>query len=90
MVDLVRRGRIFTRESSPVCVFVWSHDVMDLVVEKNLVYNAMKEMRDGAGIYLSFCHHVSVSGNFVRDVEMDPINKANRKKGEYAHTQAHA
>ena len=60
------------------------------VVENNLVYNAMKEMRDGSGIYLSFCHHVTVKGNFVRDVEMDPINKANRKKGEYAHTQAHA
>ncbi len=60
------------------------------VVENNLVYNAMREMRDGSGIYLSFCHYVTVRGNFVRDVEIDPLSKAKRKEGEYMHTQAHA
>ena len=60
------------------------------IVENNLIYNAMQEMRDGSGIYLSFCHYVTVRGNFVRDVEIDPISKATRKEGEYMHTQAHA
>jgi hypothetical protein len=60
------------------------------VIENNLVYNAMKVMRDGAGIYLSFCHYVTVRGNFVHDIEIDPISKTVRKRGEYHHTQAHA
>jgi len=60
------------------------------VIVNNLIYNAMQEMRDGSGIYLSFCHYITVRGNFVRDVETDPISKATRKKGEYMNTEAHA
>lgn len=60
------------------------------LIENNLVYNAMKEMRDGSGIYLSFCHFVTVRGNFVRDVEMDSISKSKRSQGQYLQTQAHA
>jgi len=35
----------------------------------NLIYRAMQELHDGAGIYITFCKRVTVRGNFVRDIQ---------------------
>jgi hypothetical protein len=38
------------------------------LLERNLIYRVMQELRDGAGIYITFCKGIVVRGNFVRDV----------------------
>lgn len=38
------------------------------VIEKNLIYRAMRELADGAGIYMAMCRNNVVRGNFVRDI----------------------
>ncbi len=38
------------------------------VIEHNLIYHAMQELHDGAGIYITFCKNVVVRGNFIRDI----------------------
>jgi hypothetical protein len=38
------------------------------LIEGNLIYRAMRELHDGAGIYITFCTNVVVRGNVVRDI----------------------
>jgi len=37
-------------------------------VEANLIHDAMRELHDGAGIYITFCKGNTVRGNFIRDI----------------------
>jgi len=37
-------------------------------IEANLIYRAMKELHDGAGIYITFCKKVVLRGNLIRDI----------------------
>ena len=37
-------------------------------IEHNLIYRAMKELHDGAGIYITFCKNITLRGNFIRDI----------------------
>jgi len=37
-------------------------------IENNLIYRAMKELHDGAGIYITFCKGIILRGNFIRDI----------------------
>ncbi|MFP4057290.1 MAG: right-handed parallel beta-helix repeat-containing protein [Candidatus Brocadiia bacterium] len=37
-------------------------------IEGNLIYRAMQELHDGAGIYITFCKRVVLRGNFIRDI----------------------
>lgn len=37
-------------------------------IENNLIYRAMQQLHDGAGIYITFCQGIVVRGNFVRDI----------------------
>ena len=37
-------------------------------IEANLIYHAMKELHDGAGIYVTFCKKVVLRGNLIRDI----------------------
>jgi len=36
--------------------------------EGNLICHAMKELHDGAGIYITFCKRITLRGNFLRDI----------------------
>ncbi|HOW70929.1 MAG TPA: right-handed parallel beta-helix repeat-containing protein [Phycisphaerae bacterium] len=38
-------------------------------IEHNLIYHAMQELHDGAGIYIGFCKRIVLRGNFIRDIE---------------------
>jgi len=40
----------------------------DHLFEGNLIHDAMKELHDGAGIYITFCKRVTLRGNFIRDI----------------------
>ncbi len=40
----------------------------DHLIESNLVHHAMQELKDGAGIYITFCKRVTLRGNFIRDI----------------------
>ena len=37
-------------------------------ITDNLIYRAMQELHDGAGIYITFCKQVTIRGNFIRDI----------------------
>ena len=37
-------------------------------IESNLIHHAMLVMKDGGGIYITFCKRVTLSGNFIRDI----------------------
>jgi len=37
-------------------------------IENNLIYRPMKELHDGAGIYITFCKRIIVRGNVIRDI----------------------
>ncbi len=37
-------------------------------IEGNLIYRAMRELADGAGIYMAMCRNNVIRGNFVRDI----------------------
>jgi hypothetical protein len=37
-------------------------------IESNLIYRAMQELHDGAGIYITYCEGITVRGNFIRDI----------------------
>jgi hypothetical protein len=37
-------------------------------IESNLIYRAMQELHDGAGIYITFCQGITICGNFIRDI----------------------
>jgi len=34
----------------------------------NLIYHAMQQLHDGAGIYITFCKRIELRGNFIRDI----------------------
>lgn len=38
-------------------------------IAHNLIYQAMQELHDGAGIYVTFCQRIVLRGNFIRDIE---------------------
>ena len=38
-------------------------------IENNLIYRAMQDLYDGAGIYVTFCQGVEIRGNFIRDIK---------------------
>jgi hypothetical protein len=38
------------------------------LIDGNLIYRAMQELHDGAGIYITFCKNVVLRGNFIRDI----------------------
>jgi len=38
------------------------------LVEANLIYDAMKELHDGGGIYIGFCKEIVLRGNLIRDI----------------------
>ena len=40
----------------------------DHLIEGNLLYAAMKELHDGAAIYITFCKRITLRGNFARDI----------------------
>ncbi|NHF58584.1 right-handed parallel beta-helix repeat-containing protein [Flavobacteriaceae bacterium TP-CH-4] len=44
----------------------------NLVIEKNLIYRAMQNLYDGAGIYITFCTNSMVRNNFIRDIKDAP------------------
>jgi hypothetical protein len=37
-------------------------------IEHNLIYRAMQQLHDGAGIYITFCKGIVLRGNFIRDI----------------------
>jgi hypothetical protein len=37
-------------------------------IEHNLIFRAMQELHDGAGIYITFCKGIVMRGNFIRDI----------------------
>jgi len=41
---------------------------MNSRIESNLIYRAMQQLNDGAGIYITFCANITVRGNFVHDL----------------------
>lgn len=40
----------------------------DHLFEANHIHHAMKELHDGAGIYITFCKRVTLRGNFLHDI----------------------
>jgi hypothetical protein len=40
----------------------------DHLIEANLIHHAMQELKDGAGIYITFCKRITLRGNFIRDI----------------------
>ena len=40
----------------------------DHVIEGNLIYRAMQVLKDGAGIYITFCKRITLRGNFIHDI----------------------
>lgn len=40
----------------------------DNEIEANLIYRAMQQLKDGAGIYITFCKRIIIRGNFIRDI----------------------
>jgi hypothetical protein len=41
----------------------------DHIIDHNLIYRAMQDLYDGAGIYITFCENVRMRGNVVRDIK---------------------
>ena len=41
----------------------------DHKIESNLIHHAMLVMKDGGGIYITFCKRVTLRGNFIRDID---------------------
>ena len=44
----------------------------NLKILKNLIYRAMQNLYDGAGIYITFCNNALVKGNFIKDIKDAP------------------
>lgn len=44
----------------------------NLKITKNLIYEAMQDLYDGAGIYITFCQNALVKNNFIRDIKDAP------------------
>lgn len=44
----------------------------NLRIQKNLIYEAMQDLYDGAGIYITFCQNALVKNNFIRDIKDTP------------------
>ncbi len=44
----------------------------NLIIQKNLIYRAMQDLYDGAGIYITFCKNALVKNNFIKDIKDAP------------------
>lgn len=44
----------------------------NLKITSNLIYEAMQDLYDGAGIYITFCTNALVKHNFIRDIKDSP------------------
>lgn len=44
----------------------------NLKITKNLIYRAMQDLYDGAGIYITFCNNALVKHNFIKDIKDSP------------------
>ncbi len=44
----------------------------NLRITKNLIYEAMQDLYDGAGIYVTFCENALIKNNFIRDIKDTP------------------
>jgi hypothetical protein len=44
----------------------------NLKIMKNLIYRAMQNLYDGAGIYITFCNNALIKNNFIRDIKDAP------------------
>ncbi len=44
----------------------------NLKIRKNLIYRAMQDLYDGAGIYITFCKNALVKNNFIKDIKDSP------------------
>jgi len=63
------RGVVFTHNEihdTPYTAIACSGN--NNTIEHNLIYRAMQELHDGAGIYVSNCKNAVVRGNFIRDI----------------------
>lgn len=53
--------------NTPYSAFAWGGESSR--VESNLIYHAMQELHDGAGIYISGCKNAVMRGNLIRDID---------------------
>jgi len=53
--------------NTPYSAFAWGGESSR--VESNLIYQAMQELHDGAGIYISGCKNAVMRGNLIRDID---------------------
>ncbi|MDX1284900.1 MAG: right-handed parallel beta-helix repeat-containing protein, partial [Draconibacterium sp.] len=44
----------------------------NIKIQKNLIYEAMQDLYDGAGIYITFCNNALIKNNFIRDIKDSP------------------
>jgi hypothetical protein len=44
----------------------------NLTILKNLIYRAMQDLYDGAGIYITFCNNALVKNNLIKDIKDTP------------------
>lgn len=44
----------------------------NLRIVSNLIYEAMQDLYDGAGIYITFCNNALLKHNFIRDIKDSP------------------
>ncbi len=44
----------------------------NLRIVSNLIYEAMQDLYDGAGIYITFCQNALLKHNFIRDIKDSP------------------
>ncbi len=63
-----QRNRVADNEIHDTPYSALTADRNDHLIERNLIYRAMQELHDGAGIYITFCTNVVVRGNVVRDI----------------------
>jgi hypothetical protein len=70
--NLVLHNEVHDTPYSGICCSGEDHRI-----EGNRVYRCMQQLRDGAGIYITFCKRIVVRGNVVRDIFYDGTNLAN-------------
>jgi hypothetical protein len=59
----IAHNSIFDTPYSAICCGGDDH-----VIEANRIFRAMQELKDGAGIYITFCKRVTLRGNFIHDI----------------------
>ncbi|MCC6859402.1 MAG: right-handed parallel beta-helix repeat-containing protein, partial [Bryobacterales bacterium] len=60
----VSRNEVFDTPYSAITASGTGH-----VIEGNRIYRAMRELHDGAAIYITFCKEIVLRGNHVSDIE---------------------